>query len=853
MKRWKREVAASLGIMMAATGMIPVTVAAEDYEDGFTQRYQADDFESCTGNIFIRSNEEELPVDSPVVGESVVLTDADGEKYLDFSNPIQKYASNDLYGEDYKLVDKENGQPVESIKADTATWRVDVPYSGVYKLSFRYNNPATRVKGYRNDRDERNCRIMINTPVSEGDTEAFYTDTNQWAGWMIFNISGYNDLYDASANTSMTPQTDNDYQNVIGNTAWNTNNMNVYLEAGENTITLGIEAPPGQGVYDGPNLDYFDLTYIGDQYVSEDEIPYIDSDFEFQHPGIYLTMDDLETIKANKDDMNTVYGQGYQEMKQSDYAQSSYVPSPQSLMDVGPYNNPNHGGTEYTNDGCAAYYNALMWYLDGDVANAQKTIEILNGWASTLDTVADGNDLKLRFSIVGPDYLNAAEIIKHIYNNSADIPEDAKWKQEDMERFDNFIWKLLGKTAEYYPQANGNWDALIGGFNMAAAVYLEDVDLFNDALTQRYLGNIQGGNTSSMGALPNYVYPTGESQESSRDATHARMGISGLAYQAEIAWNQGIDLYGAYDNRLLEGAKYNASYLIGNDVDSETFISDKGRLNSDISSMVFEIVSNHYLNQVDEGQDVSLLTEAAEQRLRSGGTKNEAKTSAMYYGAMVFQEKQMDVELDVTTDKNVFTKAGDSIIISPNVISESLNKNVHLYVSDEWMPYTEVNKNEDGTYSITLTVEPEEEMEGDITVSSVKNASVVTSVILSYQKSVTPPDQGNTDNPEPTEKPDQGNTDNPEPTEKPDQGNTDNPGTTEKPAGTEKPAQSDKNATSGNQTVKSPNKKTQLSKGKKRTSGVKTGDSSNIIVMICTAGISLLLVLAIIIRKIRNK
>ena len=329
--------------------------------------------------------------------------------------------------------------------------------------------------------------------------------------------------------------------------------------------------------------------------------------------------------------------------------------------------------------------------------------------------------------------MNAAEILKHIYNNDPTVANEDKWQVADMAKFDAFIQKLLDKTSEYYPQANGNWDALIGGFNMAAAVYLEDVDLFNDALTQMYLGNLQGGNTASMGSLPNYVYSTGESQESSRDATHARMGLSGLAYQAEVAWNQGINLYNAYNNRLLVGAKYNATYLIGNDVDSKTFISDKNRLNSDISSMVFEIVSNHYLNQVDENQDVSILTEAAEQRLRSGGTKNEAKTSAMYYGAMVFTEEKIPVTLDIKANKTTFTKVGDTITLTPTLTTDSKIKSLRTTISEELKPYVTMQENTDGTFSITLIQDPTKNISGNVTVSTVKNASVTKNIALSYK------------------------------------------------------------------------------------------------------------------------
>src|SRR5690606_18807179 len=149
------------------------------------------------------------------------------------------------------------------------------------------------------------------------------------------------------------------------------------------------------------------------------------------------------------------------------------------------------GGSEYTSDATAAHYNALRWYVDGTVENAKKAIEILNAWATRLQTVANGNDLKLRFSLDGPDFVNAAELLRHEYNEDPTVSDADKWQQSDIDAFDAFLRdKLLAKTGSYYPQANGNWDASIGAFNMSAAVYLEDTDLFNTALTQFYLGNV---------------------------------------------------------------------------------------------------------------------------------------------------------------------------------------------------------------------------------------------------------------------------------------------------------------------------------------------------------------------------
>jgi hypothetical protein len=65
--------------------------------------------------------------------------------------------------------------------------------------------------------------------------------------------------------------------------------------------------------------------------------------------------------------------------------------------------------------------------------------------------------------------------------------------------------------------------------------------------------------------ITNYIYANGQCQESSRDQQHTFFGIGTICAMAEMAWNQGDDLYSHADDRLLLGleysSKYNVSYL----------------------------------------------------------------------------------------------------------------------------------------------------------------------------------------------------------------------------------------------------------------------------------------------------
>ena len=86
-------------------------------------------------------------------------------------------------------------------------------------------------------------------------------------------------------------------------------------------------------------------------------------------------------------------------------------PNPQ----VGIYrgNDPTHGqnyGALY-NDIAAAYGDALRWKVSDDKRYADKAVEYLDQWASTLTTLG-GSDVALAAGIYGYEFANAAEIMR---------------------------------------------------------------------------------------------------------------------------------------------------------------------------------------------------------------------------------------------------------------------------------------------------------------------------------------------------------------------------------------------------------------------------------------------------------
>jgi regulation of enolase protein 1 (concanavalin A-like superfamily) len=102
-----------------------------------------------------------------------------------------------------------------------------------------------------------------------------------------------------------------------------------------------------------------------------------------------------------------------------------------------------------------------------------------------------------------------------------------------------------------------------------------------------------------------YLWPgnLGQWQEAGRDQEHDQLGVGLLGYAAQTAWNQGVDLFGFSNNRLLAGAEYTGQYNSWLDVPYTTYnncddvdqfyISNNGRGRLD-DRPVWELLYNHY-------------------------------------------------------------------------------------------------------------------------------------------------------------------------------------------------------------------------------------------------------------------
>ncbi|TWT91217.1 alginate lyase family protein [Neorhodopirellula pilleata] len=193
----------------------------------------------------------------------------------------------------------------------------------------------------------------------------------------------------------------------------------------------------------------------------------------FVHPGIAHTRAGIQRIKSKLDSLEEPWTSEWNQLKQSPDASLDWSPDPRAHVERGPSNNPDIGSSEFDRDGTAAYTLALRWVLSGDEAYAQKSARIIDVWSATLKTVTN-HDARLLIGMTGQKYCNAAEILRHTWDG---------WPESNQEQFRSMlrnVWYPIIK--DFYPSANGNWDASMMQTMIAMGIYLDDREMFQRAV-----------------------------------------------------------------------------------------------------------------------------------------------------------------------------------------------------------------------------------------------------------------------------------------------------------------------------------------------------------------------------------
>jgi hypothetical protein len=361
----------------------------------------------------------------------------------------------------------------------------------------------------------------------------------------------------------------------------------------------------------------------------------------FVHPGLLHTEADFNRMRAKVAVRAQPWASGWDRLLANPHSSLQWKPRPAEVVFRGIARGHAQNYPVLYNDIAAAYACALTWRISGDPAYADKAVQIMNAWSSTLKKIDGTSDRFLASGIYGYQFANAAEIMR-TYRG---------WRSDDFARFQNMMLQVFyPMNHDFLERHNGakidhywcNWDACNMASALAIGVLCDKRDIYDQAVD--YFKHGKGNGAIERAVVRIYPGNLGQWQESGRDQGHATLGIALLGAVCEMAWNQGDDLYGYDDNRFLAGAEYVAKYNLGHDVPYTAY------KNSDVIQPVisaggrgslrpiWEMVYNHYVNR--RGLSAPYTTLFAQKLRPEGGGGDYGPNSGGFdqlgYGTLTF-------------------------------------------------------------------------------------------------------------------------------------------------------------------------------------------------------------------------
>jgi hypothetical protein len=282
----------------------------------------------------------------------------------------------------------------------------------------------------------------------------------------------------------------------------------------------------------------------------------------FVHPGLLHTAADFSRMKSKVTAKLSPWIDSWNKLIANNHATNSRTPQAVPVIYRG-YDGVHAENYDLLyNDAHAAYLCALRWQISGDTSYADEAVKLMNAWSSTLTGFGGTIDWFLAAGIQGYQFANAAEIMRSY----------SGWLAADFAKFQSLMLNVFypvnhqGLIQSLAPiTVYSNWQLCCVASILAIGVLCDDRAKFDEAISYFKTGTGNGGVAQTV----YYIHAgyLGQTQESGRDQGHNTLSISLLTNICEMAWNQGVDLYGYDNNRVLAGAEYIAK---GNLIESGT-------------------------------------------------------------------------------------------------------------------------------------------------------------------------------------------------------------------------------------------------------------------------------------------
>ncbi|WP_342237936.1 LamG-like jellyroll fold domain-containing protein [Inquilinus sp. OTU3971] len=280
----------------------------------------------------------------------------------------------------------------------------------------------------------------------------------------------------------------------------------------------------------------------------------------FRHPGLLITDADFKRIRHHIAAGQQPWTDWWNKLCADRATDLDIEPNPQAEV----YRADNSKYAMYR-DIQRAWCLALRWRLSDDPQYANKAVETLDAWSGKLkvigtvppgSTAHDDHTFILLAGIQGHQWAQVGEILRGYRG----------WPRANLARFQQMLSTIFAPISSWFLSegrlgSHANWElaSLCGA--LAMGVFCDKPELYRQACDV-YAGNNRGklrnfGNGSIVHGVyfmhPGYL---GQWEESGRDQGHSTLGMSLGGDLLEMAWNQGDDLYGLYNNRFLAAAEY---------------------------------------------------------------------------------------------------------------------------------------------------------------------------------------------------------------------------------------------------------------------------------------------------------
>lgn len=263
---------------------------------------------------------------------------------------------------------------------------------------------------------------------------------------------------------------------------------------------------------------------------------------QMKHPGCLFGKEDLDYLTTVAEKETAAY-----------YAFRTVNSAKMGYIMQGPFETVGcegkNGSVEYENDMTAVLHQTIQWYMTGYDQYAKNAMNIMRKWATT-HKYWDGPTVHLIAGEWCMEMVAGAEILRSCYEGwETDLNGILK------DYLMNVIWGTIGgnkekKTLEVLHSANQG--AVELRCALAISVFLDDKEMFDNVIDAALYHPSAG--------LTKVTLPNGQFADFGRDMGHAGGMLMDWARISEIAWHQGVDMYGALDNRLMKCIEYFCEY-----------------------------------------------------------------------------------------------------------------------------------------------------------------------------------------------------------------------------------------------------------------------------------------------------